>query len=158
MKITHKKIWVFGILIIFSIWFSPDKESYQIYREAKAQSIITIAVSTTTLSNEINTDIKKYANKWGVNPAIMGATVWCEINGTPSTTLQSYVIDKNGDREESYGVAQWNLPSKNTKLDGSVITYKDAINLDVALDNMAWYFSTGRAHDWSCWRELKGIE
>lgn len=90
---------------------------------------------------------------YGVSEAVMVKVVTCE-NPEFDPKLQSYVIESDGKREESWGIAQWHIPSKNRKKDGSIITKEDALNPELALDNMAWYFSRGLASRWTCYRML----
>lgn len=94
------------------------------------------------------------AHKYGVNPKTMRAVIDCETGGTFDPKLQSFIIDKDGNREESYGLAQFHLPARNIKPDGSVITYEDATDPEIALDAMAWHMSEGRSRMWTCYRDL----
>lgn len=57
--------------------------------------------------------------------------------------------------EESYGLAQWNLPSGNANFEGGHITYAQATDPVYSVDLMASYFSKGKQNIWSGYRKLK---
>lgn len=93
--------------------------------------------------------ITEEAKKYQVSESLMRSIIQCESNG--STTIQSNFY-RNGIREESWGIAQWNIPAKNTKLDGSIMTKDDALDPEIAISTMAWYLSQGKANLWTCYK------
>lgn len=97
--------------------------------------------------------IHYYSGLYGADEKLMENVISCETGGTFDPSIQSLSV-KDGVREDSWGLAQWNLPSKNTKKDGSIITKEDALNPLIALDLMAWYFSQGKQDLWSCTKIL----
>jgi soluble lytic murein transglycosylase-like protein len=92
--------------------------------------------------------IEKYAYIYNVDAKVMTDVIRCESGF--DETIQSRHYYKNGGREQSYGLAQWHIPAGNKKKDGTVITKEDALNPEVAIETMAWYFSQGKAHIWTC--------
>lgn len=91
-----------------------------------------------------------YAHRHGVNPEVLWRVIAKCENVDLDPTLQSRYV-KNGVREESYGLAMWNIPSGNKKADGTTITKADAQNPNIAVDEMARYFANGKAGLWSCY-------
>ena len=69
-------------------------------------------------------------------------TIRCESSFVPD--VQSFHITKNGTREESYGLAQINLPSWPS------ISKEQAIDPEFALDVIIEKFSEGLADRWPC--------
>ena len=100
--------------------------------------------------------INKHGKEYGLSTSQkheVFETVRCETKGTFDHSIQSECYYK-GVREDSWGLAQWNLPSKNRKKDGTLITKEDAMNPEISLDTMLWYFSQGLEDKWTCWRTL----
>lgn len=91
--------------------------------------------------------VRFYADKWDVSYEKLWATVSCE-NPELDPMLQSRYIDSKGLREESYGLAQWNLHSHPE------ITLQEAQDPDISLDRMAEAFSKGEMRQWTCYRML----
>lgn len=60
---------------------------------------------------------------------------------------QSNITTKDG-REESYGLAQINLPAHPE------ISYAQATTPEFAIEFMAKEMADGKASEWSCWRKL----
>lgn len=87
--------------------------------------------------------VKKYASEYNVSAYDMERVLRCE-NNTFDPTLQSFHKKKDGTRERSYGVAQWNL-------DFNDITYEQATDMEWSIKEMARMFSLGRQSMWSCW-------
>lgn len=90
--------------------------------------------------------VTKYATEYGVSAYRMQSTLACEDN-TFEFDRQSEIYNSKG-REESYGVAQINLPSHKD------ISYSQAIDPDFAVRYMAQQFSQGRQSQWSCYRNM----
>lgn len=61
---------------------------------------------------------------------------------------------KNGVRENSWGYAQFNLPSGLTTADDTTITYEIAVDPILSLDAAAYNFSIGNASHWTCFNGL----
>lgn len=95
-----------------------------------------------------------YSEKYSVSANTMIEIINCE-NRDWDTNLQSRIINSKGEREDSWGLAQWHLPSKNKTKDGRIITKEIATNPNESLENMAWYLSEGHAKKWTCARKLK---
>lgn len=64
---------------------------------------------------------------------------------------QSFIKTPKG-REESYGLAQWHIPSGNLKENGEPFTIQDAQDPDTALYEMGRYFEMNLQYKWTCWR------
>lgn len=88
--------------------------------------------------------VKKYSQEYKVSAIDMEKVMRCE-NRTFDPTLQSYHKKKDGTRERSYGVAQWNL-------DFNDITYAQATDMEWSIKEMAKAFSKRKQNLWSCWR------
>lgn len=73
-------------------------------------------------------------------------TLSCESAGFKDPAIQSGWYH-NGIREESYGVAQINLPSHKD------ITKSQAIDPEWAVIWAAKEFKAGRQYQWSCWKQ-----
>lgn len=84
--------------------------------------------------------IEKEAPKYGLSTAKIEARISCETGGTWNPTIQSGYY-RNGIREDSWGLAQINLPSHPQ------ISKSQAIDPKFALDYLIqnWY----KDH-WSC--------
>lgn len=94
--------------------------------------------------------VEFYAAKRGADAEEMWRVISKCENVDLDPALQSRYV-RNGVREESYGLAMWNIPSGNKKEDGTPITKQDAQNPNIAVDEMARYFANGKAHLWSCY-------
>jgi len=88
--------------------------------------------------------VDKYSDKYKVSKTDMIKVLECE-NRDFVFDLQSYHI-KDGKRERSFGVAQWNLDYNPD------ITYEQAIDPDYSIERMARYFRDGLQGRWSCWK------
>lgn len=95
----------------------------------------------------IEQEIRTAANKYGVSYYKMYKTVQCE---------SGFVIDikSHWPGEDSWGLAQFHLPSRNRTAEGKVITKEMALDPVIALDAMAYHFSQGNAKAWTCARQL----
>lgn len=76
----------------------------------------------------------------------MRLTIECESGYNP--TIQSQHFSR-GEQEQSFGLAQINLPSHPG------ITQEQAINPDFALNFMAYNFSVGKKAMWMCYTQLR---
>lgn len=100
------------------------------------------------------TDISAYAKEVQVREGLSDAfyqTIKCESG---FQNVQSYVIRKDGTREDSWGVVQWHLPAGNKNEHGVTITKEMALDPRASIDTMAWYFKNGWQRKWSCYRKL----
>jgi len=93
----------------------------------------------------------KASEKYGIDSEVFVKTMECE-SGFQDPTIQSGHY-KNGERETSFGYAQFNLPSGLKTADGETITYEIATDPEKSLDAAAFNFSIGNAHHWSCFHE-----
>lgn len=94
------------------------------------------------------------AKHYGINEWAFVETLRCESMNFKDPAIQSGHINKKGERENSWGYAQFWLTEPMEKPDGTLITKEDAINPAMAIDLAAWHFSEGRASRWTCWKML----
>lgn len=99
----------------------------------------------------IEQEIKTASDKYGVSYEKMYNTIKCESGF--DIDIQSYHTLSYG-REQSFGIAQFHIPSRNRTADGTVITKEMALDPVIALDAMAYHFSQGNAKAWTCYRKL----
>lgn len=112
----------------------------------RLQPVASAAVLTTD-------DYKDYAvreaDTYGINTKQFLGTIQCESAWDPTKQSEFY---KNGKREESYGIAQINLPAH---LD---VTYDQATDGMWSINWAARQFSIGNAKIWTCWRNMYGYD
>lgn len=108
-------------------------------------ALILLALSTTT-SSTLPEQIVRYANIYNVSATTMTDIIECESGGDPN--IQSFVIDKKGKREDSWGLVQIHLP------DHPEVTKEQATDADFSLDFLAYHLSTGQGSMWSCFRQI----
>ncbi len=98
-------------------------------------------------------DYKTYAvamaEKYGIDEEQFVGTLQCESNWQPQKQSDFY---KNGKREESYGIAQINLPAH---LD---VTYDEATDGTWSIEWAAQKFQAGNKKWWTCWRNKYGYD
>lgn len=105
---------------------------------------------------DIDQLITDAAERHGVNRERLYSTLECESVGFKDVAIQSdYYHD--GVRENSWGIAQFNLPTDLTTADGRMITKEIAIDPEEAIDAAAYQFAEGRASRWTCYRDLYNI-
>ena len=119
-----------------------------VYAAEAAEPLIEVAVSLTP--GELITEA---ALKYGVNRQHLYDTLDCESQGFIDPAIQSGWY-RNGVRENSWGYAQFNLPSGLKTADGREITKEIAIDPKEAIDAAAYNFSVGNAGAWTCYRDL----
>lgn len=112
---------------------------------------VRIEVVTDWTRERVREQIQIAAAKYGTSFEKMDATVNCESGYRPD--IQSHWTLSYG-REESWGVAQWHLPSRNRDASGNLITKEMALDPVQALDAMAYHFSIGNARLWTCYRDI----
>lgn len=88
--------------------------------------------------------LRVYALEKGVSYKAAHYTIECESNW--DTNVQSIFV-KDGKREESYGLAQINLPSHKQ------VTLAQAEDPEFAIKFLVDNFAAGKASLWSCWRQ-----
>lgn len=98
----------------------------------------------TYTKSELIDKVYKYAEIYGNNPKIMIKTINCE-NYEWNPLLQSRIIEKDGGREDSWGLSQIHLPSHPN------ITKEQAQNPDFSIAFMAKHL--GRDVTWSCYKK-----
>lgn len=95
------------------------------------------------------------ASEHGANPKQLLDTVKCEAKKRMIEGVVYYDASAKSDfPEESYGLAQWHLPSKNLNFAGTTVTYAQATDAKYSIDLMASYFAAGKKSKWSCYRKL----
>lgn len=129
---------------------------YEDYVEERDSEPILIEVEIEWTQERIIELVYEKAEKYNTFPEKMWGTIKCE-NPELDPELQSYVV-KNGIREDSWGLAQFYLPAKNKTASGEVITKDMAQDPEIALDAMAYHFSIGNAHLWSCYKIVYGLQ
>lgn len=97
--------------------------------------------------------IEYWAAIYGVDAEQMKGTIKCETGGSDDPSIQSWVPKKGGpnDREDSWGIAQINLPAHTD------ITKEQAQDPDFSVKWMARQFSLGNNRIWTCYRNLYPI-
>lgn len=97
--------------------------------------------------------ITNSAIKYGVSRKRLYETLACESANFTVLDGQSSVPDPDGPNgyENSWGIAQFNLPSSLTTADGRTITKEIAIIPEEAIDAAAYLFSIGKAGRWTCY-------
>lgn len=128
-------------------YFTPVVEVAHAEEVIVVPEVVLLEVETT--EEGIKRIIKEKADKYGVSYEQMSVTVACESGY--KADIQSHHVLSYG-REESWGVAQFHLPSKNRDANGQVITKEMALDPEQALDAMAYHFSQGNARMWTCYR------
>lgn len=93
--------------------------------------------------------IEKAALKYGVSQNIILKTIDCETGGTFNPLIQSTWINKKGQQEESYGLAQIHMP------DHPEISRLQAEDPIFSVNYMALQMSRGNYSMWSCFTLLK---
>lgn len=113
---------------------------------------VLIAVEIDWTEERIKKEVWDAAARYNTFPEKMWDTIQCE-NPALDPELQSLIV-KDGVREDSWGLAQFYLPAKNKTAEGQVISKEMAQDPEIALDAMAYHFSEGRAHLWTCYRNI----
>ncbi len=111
--------------------------------EASKRPVVKSSVPSATQMALIN----KYSEKYDVSAKTMLAVMSCE-NPEFDEDLQSRVIQKDGTREESYGLVQIHLPSNPN------VTYEQATDPDFSIEFLASGLSRGLGSRWTCFRNL----
>lgn len=117
-----------------------------ILRSAAAWLLLAAASTSPQIDPAIAGKVDYYAQKYDIDVGMFSAVIDCESGFDPS--IQSQYKDKKGRQEQSYGIAQINLPHNPN------VTKAQALDPDYSLDFMARAFSEGNARRWSCYRLL----
>jgi len=83
--------------------------------------------------------ISLVASEYGVSSYQMKRTVECESS---FRNIQSEIVNKKGEREDSWGICQINLPSHPE------VSKEQALNIDFSLEFMASEIAAGRDGQW----------
>ena len=144
-----------GLLLDVYQVSNPAQIVYAAEEEPPREIKIEVRINWT--EERIEQLIEEKATEYGVSALALKRVIACESNGsttiqsnhryTPHNAPQGY---QAGDREESYGLAQFHIPAGNKTKDGKVITKEMAQNPEVAVDTMAFYFSKGLQKKWTC--------
>ncbi len=89
--------------------------------------------------------VQDKARKYNINPDTVMSVIDCEVRGEYNPSIQSRMII-NGEREDSYGLAQINLYWNPD------ITYEQAIDPEFSIDFLARRISEGYGKRWTCYR------
>lgn len=136
--------------ILFFIGGSPiTQDSPMVY--AEVEDYPKLQPSSVYSIEQVKLLTDYYGEKYSVDSNVMLNVIKCE---THFRNKQSDIY-KNGIREESYGIAQFHLPSKN-KIDDKVITKEMALDPNIAVEAMAQIMSKGHYGKWSCYRKIYG--
>lgn len=119
--------------------------------ELETSSPVLVEVKIEWNRARIEEEIRKVSEKYGVSYTKMYNTIQCESGF--DTDIQSHHTLSYG-REQSWGLAQFHIPSRNRTASGEVITKEMALDPAIALDAMAYHFSVGNAKAWTCYRKL----
>lgn len=103
---------------------------------------------------ELEEIARAFAREYEIDEQVFVDTLACEsLDFTWND--QSLVIQKDGTREPSYGIAQFYMPSVLKKPNGEVITKEEALKPYVAIETAAYNFSIGNAYHWTCYHKHK---
>lgn len=89
--------------------------------------------------------ITQAATKYGVSQDHLYKTLFCESGGFIDPAIH------NGNGENSWGYAQFNLPTDLKTALGATITKEVAIDPYQAIDAAAFNMSIGNQTRWTCW-------
>lgn len=103
-------------------------------------------MGTPAIDPNVLAKVSLYAERYSINYTEFYKTIRCESGFDP--LIQSQHITSTGEREQSFGIAQINLPYHPT------ITKEQALDPDFSLDFMAREFSKGNQGLWTCYKDL----
>lgn len=139
-----------AILIDWSLQNANTAEAMNVTASTTPQ-VVQLEVVIDWNRERVIEEVKRASEKYGVSYDKMYHTVACESGFDKD--IQSHHTLSYG-REESYGVAQFHIPSRNRNAEGEVITKEMALDPAQALDAMAYHFSQGNAKAWTCYRHI----
>ena len=124
----------------------------EVIEEVKPEpKTVRIKVSIDWTEERIKEEVWKSAKKYNTFPEKMWKVIGCE-SGYKIDVQSNHILSYG--REQSYGLAQFHLPSGNKTAEGVVITKEMALDPEIALDAMAYHFSIGNAPLWTCYRDI----
>lgn len=89
------------------------------------------------------------AERYGINESHLYKTLRCESQNFVDPLIH------NDKRENSWGYAQFNLPTDLKTATGATITKEIAIDPQQAIDAAAYNFSIGKWSRWTCFMKGK---
>lgn len=137
---------------MLALYFTGATPITQDFPMVYAEETVSLPTKTVYTKQDVKLLTDFYGKKYSVDSDVMINVIQCE---THFRNKQSDIY-KNGIREESYGIAQFHLPSKN-KIDDKVITKEMALDPNIAVEAMAQIMSKGYAGKWSCYRKIYGV-
>lgn len=133
--------------------YEPAKPQLSTEKKAVVNHIPDAGKMVGMTEAELKRLILKYAGPLHVREDVMFDVVDCEAlkhsDGSYDVRGQSGHIRADGTREDSWGLAQINLPSWPR------ITRAEAQDPEFAIRFMAEQFSAGNASAWTCWRLIR---
>jgi len=155
----YKLLAVPVLLAVIATSFTTNIQTVDSHDETVAESEAVVVVEPKTLftADELKTLVIAQATKYGANPSEVFSTVKCEAKQRMIDGVIYYDATAKSDYpEESYGLAQWNLPAGNTNHEGGRITHAQATDAEYSIGLMSSYFASGKKGKWSCYRKLFG--
>lgn len=154
----YKLLAVPVLLAVIATSFTTSIQTVDSHDEtvAKPEAVVVVEPKTLFTADELQTLVFAQATKYGANPSEVFRTVKCEAKQRMIDNVIYYDATAKSDHpgEESYGLAQWNLPSGNNNHEGTRVTYAQATDAEYSVGLMAHYFSQGKKGKWSCYRKL----
>lgn len=149
MTACHKK-WlikyiIFTSVLIVGTLFGNESDVIAEPKEEVAEKVVVERKELT-----IDEIIAKYARKYGVSEAEMRGTIKCESGFNPNAHNKS---DPLGGAK---GIAQFLQPTFDGFSREAGFTGMDVWKAEDSIKLMAWAFSKGYSHHWTCWRNLYG--
>jgi len=147
---------VLGVLLGFLIDASnrpviyiAEARTVEVMPEEPQKVLIEVKIDWT--KERIEQEIRTASDKYGVSYDKMYHTIKCESGFNIKIRSQHFL---SYGQEDSWGLAQFHLPSRNRDASGTIITRDMALDPVQALDAMAFHFSKGNARAWTCHRNL----
>lgn len=147
------------LLAVIATSFSINIQTVDSHNETVAKSEVEVVAEPKTLftADELKTLVTTQATRYGANPSELLGTIKCEAKQRLVDGVIYYDASAKSDYpEESYGLAQWNLPAGNANHEGTRVTHAQATDAEYSVGLMAHYFSEGKKGKWSCYRKLYG--
>ncbi len=126
-----------GVLIVF-FWIGIQPKPIEYVAPEPIPVVEEEATTTVWTTEKIKEEISITSNKYGVDPKIVDAVVFCESSYNPHAL---------GDGGKSRGLAQIHK-------DYHDISDEDAYNPQYAIDFLAKNIKEGNGHLWTCARNL----
>ena len=142
-----KQILVSLFIINLIISFSFINETFAEAPSTEQVTVVSVKDSFTKEKDYYLYLVEKYADEYNVSATIMTKVIDCE-NTTWDEKRQSDIINKNGVREDSWGLSQIHLPSHPH------ISKEQAQDAEFSIEFMAKEFANGKQTKWSCYKKL----